>query len=148
MSYSFITLNEKEKKTLKATSRAASKNQVQFKQYKSCSQMERLSRQIRKEFVLSNNEIYTIEINLSLHPFNDKIFLLNDEIKSLGYGHYKIAEIQNKEEEMRKLQKDESRKTQPFHHSVRSSNYKENTSNITFKENTSSEMKFHRYYLN
>ena len=92
--YSILLDNGKEKKTGKGIKKSALKRDVQHENYKTC-----LFGSVEQQRQLvSFNGLRSINHEIGLFRFtkvglscsNDKQYLMNDGVKSLSYGHYKI----------------------------------------------------------
>ena len=81
-----------EKKTAKGISKTVIKKHLRHDLYRSCLGESRymISRmtQIRSEY----HQVYTIDVNkVSLSPYDDKRYVLEDGVHTLAYGHYEIS---------------------------------------------------------
>ena len=80
-----------EKKTATKVNKFIAKKQIRHDNYKTClfdkNQTKRSMNQIRSY----GHEIYYIKLNkITLSPYEDKRFILEDGVNTLAHGHYKI----------------------------------------------------------
>ena len=93
--YSYKTEN-KENKTAKGVKKNVIKCELSHSDYRdtlfNCTTMRHKMRTIRSEY----HQISSYQINkVSLSPFDDKRYILDDGITSYSYGHHKIKKILN-----------------------------------------------------
>ena len=89
--YSYKTDGGKGNKTAKGVKKNVIKSELTHDNYLhtlyNCTAMRHQMRTIRSEY----HQISSYEINkVSLSPFDDKRYILDDGISSYAYGHYKI----------------------------------------------------------
>ena len=97
--YEFVGLKAKmysmrsedgEKKTLKGVSKSYVKKKITHEDYINCLQNCTTNIAEQRRIAQENHRLFTIKQNkVSLTPFDDKRFILEDGIHSRAYGHYK-----------------------------------------------------------
>ncbi|XP_035233732.1 LOW QUALITY PROTEIN: uncharacterized protein LOC118205552 [Stegodyphus dumicola] len=88
--YSFLS-ETGEKKTAKGVSRHVVRSKILHENYKHCLQNLQSRREIQYRIASEEHHLFTLRQNkLSLSPFDDKRYILEDGIHTLAYGHYKI----------------------------------------------------------
>lgn len=102
--YSILLYNKQEKKVAKGVLRTAIKTQLRHEAYKQClfQQMPKSTTglSIRSE----RHHVFTKKSKkLSLSPFDDKRYILDDGVHTLPYGHYKIREMRNRKRKREEL---------------------------------------------
>lgn len=80
-----------EKKTAKGVAKYAVKHKLRHEDYKKCFLQRQYYRTDTNLINSTLHQLYTVKMRkLSLSPFGDKRFLLEDGCSSLAYGHYAI----------------------------------------------------------
>ena len=102
--YSVLLHDKQEKKVAKGVLRTAIKTQLRHEAYKQClfQQMPKSTTglSIRSE----RHHVFTKKSKkLSLSPFDDKRYILDDGVHTLPYGHYKIREMRNRKRKREEL---------------------------------------------
>jgi len=78
-----------EKKTAKGISKIVTKRDIRHEHYKNCLNDRKLTVNKMKQIRSENHQLYSIEINkISLSPYDDKRYILEDGITTLAHGHY------------------------------------------------------------
>jgi hypothetical protein len=89
--YSFRTFQNEEMKRAKGVKKATLKNDIIHQDYVQCLFGGQTMRHLMHTFRSENHDIYSLEQNkVSLRPYDDKRYLLEDGITSYAYGHYRI----------------------------------------------------------
>ncbi|XP_026285709.2 uncharacterized protein LOC113211531 [Frankliniella occidentalis] len=93
--YSFKTKAHKEKSVGKGIPRAALKSQLCFEDYQNCiTQFKRKSVNFSKIATDRKHNVYTTySTKRGLSCYDDKRYILNDNISTLAHGHYKIKSL-------------------------------------------------------
>ncbi|XP_052127781.1 uncharacterized protein LOC127750348 [Frankliniella occidentalis] len=93
--YSFKTVDNKEKSVGKGIPRAALKSQLTFNDYKKCiTQFEGKNVSYSKIATDRKHGVFTTYcVKKGLSCYDDKRFILDDNISTLAYGHYKIKQM-------------------------------------------------------
>lgn len=79
------------KRVAKGVARVAIKMQLKHNMYKQCLFHHRIQTTSALNIRSVRHQLYTQHISkLSLSPYDDKRYILNDGIQTLAYGHYKI----------------------------------------------------------
>uniref|UniRef100_A0A158P4E4 DNA-directed DNA polymerase n=1 Tax=Tetranychus urticae TaxID=32264 RepID=A0A158P4E4_TETUR len=82
-----------ESKRAKGVQRCVLEREISFKDYIDCIYNERIQRKNVKRLASHEHNISLIsQTKVSLSPFDDKRYLLDDKITSFAFGHYKINE--------------------------------------------------------
>ena len=91
--YSYLTLSNVEEKKAKGIKKYAIKNKLMFEDFKECV-LNKTTKRITQSNIRSyDHEVYTEIINkVALNWYDDKRYILDDEIHTLAWGHYKIKE--------------------------------------------------------
>lgn len=83
----------KGKKTAKGVKKSVIENILKHDMYKTCLFEKQSQRNKMTTFRTDKHQIHTVTMNkVSLSPFDDKRFILEDGISSLSYGHYRIMQ--------------------------------------------------------
>ena len=91
--YSFVTANDKEKKVAKGVPRSAIATQLKHQLYKQCVKTNSQTYTTAQTIQSKNHNIYTTKLTkLSLSPYDDKRYVLDDGETTLAYGHYKLSQ--------------------------------------------------------
>ncbi|GBN10604.1 hypothetical protein AVEN_28749-1 [Araneus ventricosus] len=98
--YEFIGLRPKmysiksergEKKTAKGVARSVVERNVRHEDYRRCREELKSTREIQHRIQSENHKLKTVKVNkIALCAFDDKRYLLDDNVHTLAHGHYKI----------------------------------------------------------
>ena len=93
--YSFIVGGtENEMKTCKGVNKAVRDHELKYSMFKDSLLDEKIFRNHMLRIQSKNHELYTFDVDkVSLSPFDDKRWVLDDKINTLAFGHYKIKKI-------------------------------------------------------
>ena len=90
--YSILLDNNKNKNTCKGTTKTVKDIYLKHDKYKSC--LENIKIECTDNHVIRsiNHQLYLMKMNkIALNPFDDKRYILNDNITTLAYGHKQIS---------------------------------------------------------
>ena len=91
--YSYVTMNNKEEKKCKGIRKTIVKNKIDFKNYKDCLFNKSIIKKEQYNIRSYNHQVFTEKQNkVALSPYDDKRYILEDQIHTLAWGHYKIKE--------------------------------------------------------
>ena len=89
--YSFKMDNEKETKKCKGIKYGVIEKSITHEDYKTCLFEQKEQRRQMNVLRSYNHTIYTETVNkVALSPFDDKLYILEDNINTLAWGHHKI----------------------------------------------------------
>jgi len=89
--YSVLSIDKEEMKKAKGVKKNVVKNNITHEDYKTCLFQEKKFLHSMNSLRSMKHQIFTIKQHkVSLSPYDDKRYLLEDGITSLPYGHYKI----------------------------------------------------------
>ena len=89
--YSYTALGEGEQKKAKGVKKNVIKKDIKHSDYLDVLNNNKTMHHQMNTIRSESHQINSYQINkISLSPFDDKRYILNDEITSLAYGHYKI----------------------------------------------------------
>ena len=96
--YSFLCVDNEEKKRAKGVRKATLKKHIRHKDYFNTLHRRQTVRHLMYSLRNTKHQIYSVEQNkISLCAFDDKRYLLEDGKTSLAYGHFLIKEIEEGE---------------------------------------------------
>ncbi|GBO44946.1 hypothetical protein AVEN_99271-1, partial [Araneus ventricosus] len=80
-----------EKKTAKGVARSVVERNIRHEGYRRCREELKSTREIQHRIQSENHKLKTVKVNkIALCAFDDKRYLLDDNVHTLAYGHYKI----------------------------------------------------------
>ncbi|GBO36495.1 hypothetical protein AVEN_215919-1 [Araneus ventricosus] len=80
-----------EKKTAKGVARSVVERNIRHEDYRRCREELKSTREIQHRIQSENHKLKTVKVNkIALCAFDDKRYLLDDNVHTLAYGHYKI----------------------------------------------------------
>lgn len=89
-----LLVDNKAKKTAKGVCKSVVEKTITHNDYKNAVMQNELRMALMKQFRSQKHDIYMVEINkISLNPYDDKRYVLNNGISTLAHGHYKIKSI-------------------------------------------------------
>ena len=94
--YSYKMYEGQEQKRCKGVKLSVVKNEITFKDYKTC--LDTQKEQMRKMNVIGSHrhEFYTEEVNkVALSANDDKRVILKDGIRALALGHYELKKLKS-----------------------------------------------------
>jgi len=90
--YSYTVLGEGENKKAKGVKKNVIKNEIRHNDYLDVLKFYKTLHHQMNTIRSESHQINSYHINkVSLSPFDDKRYILNDEVTILAYGHYSIS---------------------------------------------------------
>ena len=86
--YCLKTVKQKEIKRAKGVARCVTQNELTYKEYHDCLYKERIKTNEMTRIQSDHHNLYTVKVNkVSLSPYDDKRYLLDNGIQSVPYGY-------------------------------------------------------------
>lgn len=86
--YSILLDNNENKNTCKGTTKTVKEIYLKHDKYKDCLNNIKIEECKNHAIRSINHQLYLMKMNkIALNPFDDKRYILNDNITTLAYGH-------------------------------------------------------------
>ena len=96
--YSIVEVSGNETKKAKGINKSVTEKTLRHALYARALMDECTESSTMRQIRSFNHEVYTTEmVKVSLSPYDDKRYVLNDRVSTLAHGHYKIRETRQQQ---------------------------------------------------